>query len=79
MGIKPPILLGFHDKLDMEQGFDAETKQLNKVSVKTIVQLFADLKPDVVITWPLRRMDRASGPPAHRRCGYGGFCRDALG
>jgi LmbE family N-acetylglucosaminyl deacetylase len=51
MGINAPIQLGFHDKLNIDSGFNSETNQLNLMR-KKIVQLFVDLKPDVVLTWP---------------------------
>ena len=51
MGINPPIQLGFQDKLNIDSGFNSETGQLN-IMRKKVVQLFTDLQPDVILTWP---------------------------
>jgi LmbE family N-acetylglucosaminyl deacetylase len=65
MGIKPPILLGFHDQLDVQQGFGTEFGRLMDIRGK-IVKLFEDLKPDVVITWSPGGW---TGHPDHRLVG----------
>ena len=50
LGINPPIIMGLHDQFRMKEGMDSHGAQLNIVRSK-VIQLFNDLKPDVVITW----------------------------
>ena len=50
LGVKPPILLGAHDQMKAQEGFDANQAQFDLIRNK-VSELFTTLKPDVVITW----------------------------
>jgi LmbE family N-acetylglucosaminyl deacetylase len=50
LGINPPIMFGLHDQLKMGEGMSEFNKQMDSLR-RGVVQLFAELKPDAVITW----------------------------
>jgi LmbE family N-acetylglucosaminyl deacetylase len=62
LGLQPPILFGLHDQLKMGEGLPAHGEQLLELRNR-IQQLFIDLKPDAVITWPASGW---TGHPDHR-------------
>jgi LmbE family N-acetylglucosaminyl deacetylase len=50
IGARPPIMLGLHDQMRAQEGFDAINQSFDSIR-KAVTKLFATLKPDVVITW----------------------------
>lgn len=50
LGIHPPIMFGLHDQLKMGESNIAFNTQMDSLR-KGVIQLFNELKPDVVITW----------------------------
>jgi len=50
LGIHPPIMLGLHDQLDMREGMAGTSKSLDSLR-KALRRIFAEINPDVVITW----------------------------
>ncbi len=50
LGINPPIMFGLHDQLKMGEGMGALNDQLDSLR-RGVKKLFAELKPDVVLTW----------------------------
>lgn len=65
LGINPPIMMGLHDQLRMQEGMDTMSVQLFAIRSK-VEELFTSLKPDVVITWGHTGM---TGHPDHRMVG----------
>lgn len=65
LGINPPVMMGLHDQLRMQEGMDTMSAQLNIIK-KKVTELFINIKPDVVITWGPSGM---SGHPDHRMIG----------
>jgi LmbE family N-acetylglucosaminyl deacetylase len=65
LGINPPIMMGLHDQLRMQEGMDTMSLQLNAIKDE-VIKLFNNLKPDIVITWGPSGM---TGHPDHRMIG----------
>jgi LmbE family N-acetylglucosaminyl deacetylase len=62
LGLQAPILFGLHDQLRMGEGLPAHGEQILELRNR-VQQLFVDLKPDAVITWPASGW---TGHPDHR-------------
>jgi LmbE family N-acetylglucosaminyl deacetylase len=62
LGLQAPILFGLHDQLRMGEGLPAHGEQLTALRSR-VEQLFVELKPDAVITWPASGW---TGHPDHR-------------
>jgi LmbE family N-acetylglucosaminyl deacetylase len=62
LGLHPPILFGLHDQLKMGEGLPAHGEQLHQLRER-VQRLFAELRPDAVITWPASGW---TGHPDHR-------------
>jgi len=65
LGIHPPIMMGMHDQLNMMAGMDSLTAQMQFIRA-TVTRLFAQLKPDIIITWGPSGW---TGHPDHRLVG----------
>lgn len=63
LGINPPIFMGFHDQFHAREGTTGT--ELTTIRER-VVQLFTELKPDVVITWGASGW---TGHPDHRLVG----------
>ena len=62
LGLQPPIAFGLEDQLKMAEGLEAHAAQLRELRTR-VRQLFEQLQPDVVITWPASGW---TGHPDHR-------------
>ncbi len=50
LGAKPPIMMGVHDQMRAQEGFEPIQASFDTIRNK-VARLFTELKPDVVITW----------------------------
>jgi len=62
LGLQPPVMFRLEDQLRMGSGLEAHGAQINELRAR-VRQLFAQLQPDAVITWPASGW---TGHPDHR-------------
>ena len=62
LGVRPAVTFGLYDQLKMSEGLATHSGQLVELRAR-VQQLFEELQPDVVITWPASGW---SGHPDHR-------------
>lgn len=62
LGLRPPVSFGLEDQLQMAASLAAHSAQINALRDR-VRQLFAQLQPDAVITWPASGW---TGHPDHR-------------
>jgi LmbE family N-acetylglucosaminyl deacetylase len=51
LGLQPPLMFRLEDQLRMAGGLQAHVEQINELRTR-VRQLFTQLRPDAVITWP---------------------------
>lgn len=62
LGLQPPIVFRLQDQLKMAEGLQPHIEQINQLRTR-VRQLFEQLQPDAVITWPTSGW---TGHPDHR-------------
>jgi LmbE family N-acetylglucosaminyl deacetylase len=62
LGLQPPVMFQLEDQLRMGAGLAAHAEQINELRSR-VRQLFEQLQPDAVITWPASGW---TGHPDHR-------------